>query len=93
MILGGDGYLGWSLGLAFGNRTDENVVLVDNFVKRQWEEEVNAKLLVPVLADWISIDVVSDEKTSQGACVTKNIALYNRDPQRIDLYKKYIKKY
>ncbi len=47
MILGGDGYLGWSLGLAFGNRTDEHVVLVDNFVKRQWEEEVNAKLLVP----------------------------------------------
>ena len=47
MILGGDGYLGWSLGLAFGNRTDENVVLVDNFVKRQWEQEVNAKLLVP----------------------------------------------
>ena len=50
MILGGDGYLDWSLGLAFGNRTDENVVLVDNFVKRQWEEEVNAKLLVPFKA-------------------------------------------
>ncbi len=47
MILGGDGYLGWSLGLAFGNRTDLNVVLVDNFIKREWEHEVKAKLLVP----------------------------------------------
>lgn len=55
--------------------------------------EQNAKLLVPMLADWISIDVVSDTKTSEGAHVTKNIALYNKDPQRMDLYKKYTKKY
>ncbi len=55
--------------------------------------EQNAKLLVPMLADWISIDVVCDEKTSQGTHVTKNIALYNRDPERVDLYKKYAKKY
>lgn len=48
LILGGDGYLGWSLGLAFANRTDMNVVLVDNFVKRKWEKEVDAKLLVPL---------------------------------------------
>ncbi len=47
MILGGDGYLGWSLGLAFGNRTDYQVVLVDNMIKREWEKEVSAKLLVP----------------------------------------------
>lgn len=47
LVLGGDGYLGWSLGLAFGNRTDYRVVLVDNLIKREWEKEVNAKLLVP----------------------------------------------
>ena len=47
MILGGDGYLGWTLGLAFGNRTNLRVVLVDNFIKREWESEVHAKLLVP----------------------------------------------
>jgi selenocysteine lyase/cysteine desulfurase/nucleoside-diphosphate-sugar epimerase len=50
LILGGDGYLGWSLGLAFGNRTDLNVVLVDNLIKREWEKEVGAKLLVPFKA-------------------------------------------
>ncbi len=48
MILGGDGYLGWSLGLAFANRTNNKVILVDNLIKRNWEKEVNAKLLIPI---------------------------------------------
>jgi len=48
LILGGDGYLGWSLGLAFAHRTEMNVVLVDNLIKRKWEKEVDAKLLVPI---------------------------------------------
>jgi UDP-sulfoquinovose synthase len=48
LILGGDGYLGWSLGLAFANRTNKRVVLVDNLIKRKWEKEVSAKLLVPM---------------------------------------------
>ncbi len=48
LILGGDGYLGWSLGLAFAHRTDDNIVLVDNLIKRKWEKEVDAKLLLPI---------------------------------------------
>ncbi len=48
LILGGDGYLGWSLGLAFANRTDNYVVLADNLIKRKWEKDVNAKLLAPI---------------------------------------------
>jgi UDP-sulfoquinovose synthase len=48
LILGGDGYLGWSLGLAFANRTDYNIILADNLVKRKWEKDVDAKLLVPI---------------------------------------------
>ncbi len=48
LILGGDGYLGWSLGLAFGHRTNVNVVLVDNLIKRTWEKQVGASLLVPL---------------------------------------------
>jgi UDP-sulfoquinovose synthase len=47
-ILGGDGYLGWSLGLALAKRTDVNVVLIDNLIKRTWEKNVGAKLLVPL---------------------------------------------
>lgn len=48
LILGGDGYLGWSLGLAFAHRTNKQVVLIDSLVKRKWEKEVDAKLLVPL---------------------------------------------
>jgi UDP-sulfoquinovose synthase len=48
MILGGDGYLGWTLGLAMANRTGRHVVLVDNLVKRRWEKEAGAKVLVPL---------------------------------------------
>lgn len=48
LILGGDGYLGWSLGLAFANRTNYKVVLADNLIKRQWEKDVDAKLIVPI---------------------------------------------
>lgn len=47
LILGGDGYLGWSLGLAFARRTDLEVVLVDSLIKRAWEKEVGARPLVP----------------------------------------------
>lgn len=47
LVLGGDGYLGWSVGLALANRTNYNVVLVDSMIKREWEQEVDAKLLVP----------------------------------------------
>jgi UDP-sulfoquinovose synthase len=48
LILGGDGYLGWSLGLAFGHRTNLKVVLADNLIKRTWEKQIGAKLLVPL---------------------------------------------
>lgn len=48
MILGGDGYLGWTLGLAIANRTGKQVVLVDNLIKRRWEKEAGAKVLVPL---------------------------------------------
>lgn len=47
LVLGGDGYLGWSIGLALAHRTDTRVVLVDSMIKREWEKEVDAKLLVP----------------------------------------------
>lgn len=48
MILGGDGYLGWTLGLAMASRTGRRVVLVDNLIKRRWEKEAGAKVLVPL---------------------------------------------
>lgn len=46
LVLGGDGYLGWSLCLAFASRTNDKIILVDNLIKRKWEKEVNAKSLI-----------------------------------------------
>ncbi|MEI7451633.1 MAG: NAD-dependent epimerase/dehydratase family protein [Candidatus Falkowbacteria bacterium] len=48
LILGGDGYLGWSLSLAFAARSDDQIVIVDNFSKRKWEKSVHAQSLVKI---------------------------------------------
>ena len=48
LILGGDGYLGWSLSLAFAARTNNHIVIVDNFSKRKWEKKVHAQSLVKI---------------------------------------------
>ena len=48
LILGGDGYLGWSLGLALAARTEHQVVLVDNLSKRAWEIQAGVTPLIPL---------------------------------------------
>lgn len=45
MILGGDGYLGWSLGLYRAYNTDDRVILVDSYLKRALQKSVNVKEL------------------------------------------------
>lgn len=47
MILGGDGYLGWPTAMHFSARGDE-VCVVDNFAKRQWEMESGIEPLLPI---------------------------------------------
>jgi UDP-sulfoquinovose synthase len=47
LILGGDGYLGWPTAMAL-SRADHQVVLVDNFAKRQWELEIGVRPLFPI---------------------------------------------
>jgi UDP-sulfoquinovose synthase len=47
LILGGDGYLGWPTALHFSARGDE-VAVVDNFAKRQWEFEEGIEPLLPI---------------------------------------------
>ncbi len=48
LILGGDGYLGWPTALHFSARGDE-VTVVDNFAKRQWEFEEGIEPLLPIV--------------------------------------------
>jgi UDP-sulfoquinovose synthase len=47
LILGGDGYLGWPTAMAL-SRAGHQVVLVDNFAKRQWELEIGVRPLLPI---------------------------------------------
>jgi nucleoside-diphosphate-sugar epimerase len=47
---GADGYLGWPVALRIANRTDDRLVLVDNFARRDWVEEIGSVSATP-LAD------------------------------------------
>lgn len=47
LVLGGDGYLGWPTSLYFSHR-GHTVGIVDNFIKRKWEAEVEAMPLFPI---------------------------------------------
>jgi UDP-sulfoquinovose synthase len=47
LVTGADGYLGWPTCLRFSARGDE-VLAVDSYAKRAWEDEVGVRPLVPV---------------------------------------------
>ena len=48
MLTGGDGYLGWPTALRIASRTDDRVLLVDDFGRREWVEEVGSVSAVPI---------------------------------------------
>ena len=48
MVLGGDGYCGWATALYLSAK-GHSVAIVDNFVRRQWDHEVGAQTLTPIL--------------------------------------------
>jgi len=47
LILGGDGYLGWPTALHLSVR-GHDVAVADNFVRRNWDEELGVESLVPI---------------------------------------------
>lgn len=48
IILGGDGYLGWSVGTRLSLKTHHNILMVDNYIKRQWVNETDTMALLSV---------------------------------------------
>jgi nucleoside-diphosphate-sugar epimerase len=48
ILTGADGYVGWPAALRIADRTDDRVILVDNFGRRNWVEEVGATSATPV---------------------------------------------
>ncbi|MFC6837752.1 NAD-dependent epimerase/dehydratase family protein [Halomarina ordinaria] len=48
IVTGGDGYVGWPTALRIASRTDERVVAVDNFGRREWVASVGATSATPI---------------------------------------------
>jgi nucleoside-diphosphate-sugar epimerase len=48
LVTGADGYIGWPTALRIAAQTDDRVLLVDNFGRREWVEEVGSKSATPV---------------------------------------------
>jgi UDP-sulfoquinovose synthase len=48
MVLGGDGYCGWATALYLSAK-GHSVAIVDNFIRRQWDFELGAQTLTPIL--------------------------------------------
>ncbi|HMB50633.1 MAG TPA: NAD-dependent epimerase/dehydratase family protein, partial [Natronoarchaeum rubrum] len=48
LVTGADGYVGWPTALRVASRTDDRVVGVDNFARREWVESVGSVSAVPV---------------------------------------------
>jgi len=48
IVTGGDGYIGWPTALRIARRTEDRVLLVDNFARREWVEEVGSISAVPI---------------------------------------------
>lgn len=86
-ILGGDGYLGWSLALAMANRTDSRVVIVDNLIKKDWELSVNVSTLVAMNEPDIKIKKY-EKIYNKSNIIFENIDLRNYDAV-LSLTKKY----
>jgi len=48
VVTGGDGYLGWPTALRITDRTDQRVLAVDDFARREWVEEVGSTSATPI---------------------------------------------
>ena len=48
LVTGADGYVGWPTALRISSRTDDRVLLVDNFARREWVDEVGSVSATPV---------------------------------------------
>jgi UDP-sulfoquinovose synthase len=87
MILGGDGYLGWSLGLYRAFNTDDKVILVDSYLKRDLQKSLGIKELFefPLLPERIR----SYNKTGRSnlSSLSVNVANYESIKSVIDRYK------
>jgi UDP-sulfoquinovose synthase len=60
LVTGADGYIGWPTALRIATRTDDRVVIVDNFGRREWVESVGSTSAVPVASIDERIDAAEE---------------------------------
>jgi len=48
LVTGADGYVGWPTSLRIAARTDDRVLMVDNFARREWVDEIGSTSATPV---------------------------------------------
>lgn len=61
LITGADGYMGWPSALRIASRTEERVILVDNFGRRRWVDEIGSTSATPIASMDERIDAADDE--------------------------------
>jgi len=49
LVLGGDGYCGWPTAVHLSSR-GHNVGIIDNFIRRSWDNELGTQSLTPILS-------------------------------------------
>jgi UDP-sulfoquinovose synthase len=85
MVLGGDGYCGWATSLYLSAQGHE-VSIVDNYVRRQWDHELGAQTLTPILP-------LSDRLRTWSRLTGKNVDLFVGDVTDYDFLLGAIKQF
>src|SRR5246127_2902066 len=85
MVLGGDGYCGWATALYLSAR-GHSVAVVDNFVRRQWDHELGAQTLTPILP-------LSDRLRTWAQLTGRSIDLFVGDVMDYDFLLSTIKQF
>ena len=60
LVTGADGYVGWPTSLRIASRTDDRVLLVDNFARREWVDEVGSVSATPVHSIQARLDAAEE---------------------------------
>ncbi|MCF2238002.1 NAD-dependent epimerase/dehydratase family protein [Halobacterium salinarum] len=60
LVTGADGYVGWPTSLRIAAHTDDRVLLVDNFARREWVDEVGSVSATPVKPIEDRLDAAED---------------------------------
>src|SRR5579859_4894674 len=85
IVLGGDGYCGWATALYLSAK-GHSVAVVDNYVRRQWDHELGAQTLTPILP-------LSERLRAWNRLTGKNIDLFVGDVMDYDFLLSTVKQF